>query len=310
MEKNSSNALEIIPISQSANDSIEYIEGRRKGTIKSLRTPWEKMNRVTLNGLEWRTITTIGGASGSGKTAILNQLETDLLKLNPHENFNVLSFNFEMLSRNLVSRKLSREVRITTQELHSGVYGEKLSDEAFQKVLEAKKKIENLRIFYVENPGTVDQIKMTIWKFIKDHPGEKLVVLLDHTILVKGKSGELERIILFELMSAFNALKKLLDISFIVLTQLNRSIEQTDRLTDPSQQFPRKGDIFGGDSVFQFSDVVMVSMNPEQLGLSTYGPKSYAVEGFLYWHFLKLREGQSCVARMINNLKHNVILDA
>ena len=133
--------------------------------------------------------------------------------------------------------------------------------------------------------------------------------MLDHTILVRGKAGEMERLVLVELMVMANALKKKYKIAFVFLSQLNREIEHADRATEPSQQFPKKKDLFGGDSVYMFSDLVMVSMNPEQLGLETYGPKSWNTGGALFWHFLKVREGQPCIARMKNELMYNRVVD-
>ena len=85
-------------ISKASNAALRYIDGRRKGEIKSLITPWKKFNRISMGGIEWQTITTIAGMSGSGKTAILGQLETGLKDLNQTDDFAILSFNFEMLS--------------------------------------------------------------------------------------------------------------------------------------------------------------------------------------------------------------------
>ena len=130
------------------------------------------------------------------------------------------------------------------------------------------------------------------------------------TILVQGRKGdEMERVIVVELYTMFNKLKKIIPISFIVLTQLNRGIESAIRLSEPSQQFPKKADLFASDATYQFSDVVMISVNPQQLGLESYGPAHWPVDGRLYWHFLKLREGMPCVAMMQNQLKHNTITD-
>ena len=303
--------LAVKPIVESTREAARYINDRRLGLIKSLTTPWFKYNEIAMGGLEWNTIHTIGGRSGSGKTAILNQLETQLGFLNEDEDFDILSFNFEMLSRNLVGRKFASALDKTTQELYSGKLGQKLDDETYAKVLEEGAKIAKLNVHYVEHSGTVEQIENTIHNFIgkaleKDQ-NRGLVVLLDHTILVQGKQGELERIVLGELMTMFNRLKKLYKIAFVVLTQLNRDIESSDRMTDPHRHFPLRKDVFGGDMVYQFSDVVMVSMNPEQMGLQSYGPHGWPVAGYVYWHFIKVIEGEPCVAQMKNMLKYSRI---
>jgi len=304
-------SLQYTSIKKAAYDAVQYIDQRRQGLIKSLKTPWSKYNHVSMDGIEWNTIHTIAGMSGSGKTAIINQLETELFKLNPDENFSVLSFNFEMLARQLVSRKLSNELDMTTRQLHSGIEGYNLYDAQFYKVLAAQTEFNKLPIWYVEMPGTVEMIKNTIEKFIKEdfNKDKGIVIMLDHTILVRGKQGEMERMVLVELMIMANALKKQYKVAFVFLSQLNREIEQADRVVEPSQQFPKKKDLFGGDSVFMFSDLVMVSMNPEQLGMDVYGPKSWPTGGALFWHFIKVREGQPCIAKMKNELKYNRVID-
>ena len=313
MEKNSSKiqSLSLTPIVNATREAALYIDQRRKGIIKSLQTPWAKYNNVSMGGIEWNTIHTIGGRSGSGKTAILNQLETELGFLNDDEDFEILSFNFEMLARNLVGRKFASAMNMTTQELYSGKVGYSVDDATYEEVLKKGMRIAALNVTYVEHSGTVEQIEQTIHEFyaaIKlKNEKNGLVVLLDHTILVKGKRGDMERIILGDLMVMFNRLKKLYKICFVVLTQLNREIESSDRMTNPHSHFPLRKDIFGGDMVYQFSDVVMVSMNPEQMGLQAYGPHSWPVEGYVYWHFIKVREGEPCVAQMKNMLKYSRI---
>ena len=315
MENDLSKVLKIKHISESAKESVKYIDDRRKGLIKSLKTPWKKYNNAACGGLEWNTVHTIAGLSGSGKTAMLNQLETELFELNPAEKFDVLSFNFEMLSRNLVSRKISKATTKTVQELHSGKEDVIITDSDYENIKQHAREFAKMNIFYVEDAGTVDEIMRTIIAFKAakqiehNDPNRGLVVLLDHTILVKGKRDEMERVILAELYTAINYLKKKMKIIFVLLSQMNRSIESTERISEPSQQFPKKADIFGGDSCYQFSDMVSVIMNPFYMGLDYYGPHQWVTAGYLYLHIIKLREGDPCILKMINKLKFNTIED-
>lgn len=310
MEKQSSkpNILPIKPIIEAARESVTYIEERRKGNQKSLLTPWEKYNAVSMNGLEWQSIHSFAGMSGSGKTAFINQLETNLPILNPDEDFNILSFNFEMLARNLVSRKFSNSLKMTVQELHSGRQGTNISDQVFNNIVDVGKSISKLPIYYVETPGSVIEIFETILDFY-NRTGKGVVVILDHATLVKGQRGEMERVILSELMIMFNYLKKTIKIITVILSQMNREIESTDRLNDPNMQYPKKKDVFGGDSLYQFSDMLSVIMNPEMLGLENYGPQRLPTKGFIYIHCLKNREGEPAILRMANMLKYNEIRD-
>ena len=67
--------LPFITLEDAARQELRYIRGRMDGKIKSLLTPWNKFNIASMNGIEWGSITTVAGMSGSGKTAILNELD-------------------------------------------------------------------------------------------------------------------------------------------------------------------------------------------------------------------------------------------
>lgn len=99
METNSHNStLTFKHISHASKEAIEYIDNRRKGNIKSLKTRWSKFNDSCMGGIEPNAVYTVAGISGAGKSAFTNSLEVDLLELNPDVDFIVLSFSLEMLS--------------------------------------------------------------------------------------------------------------------------------------------------------------------------------------------------------------------
>jgi replicative DNA helicase len=280
--------LSYIHISQAADEIISYIKNRHLGTVKSLKTKWDKFNNLCMGGIEPNAIYTFAGISGSGKSSFLNSLETDLFTCNPHEDFVVLSFNFEMLSSRQVGRKISSRMNKTVQQLYSGLSREGLSDEDLLRVEKEADKFRKLPIYYVDLPGTVDEIRETILGFSKlDFVKNKwLIIFLDHTLLTKGRQGEKEREILANLQYMFMEIKKFDRNTIIQLSQLNRDIESTERLNNPSMHFPSRKDIFGGESVFQASDYVAVLHRPELLLLKTYGPASWLVANRVYMHFL------------------------
>ena len=95
--------------------------------------------------------------------------------------------------------------------------------------------------------------------------------------------------------------------TIIQLSQINREIENVDRLNNPSMHFPTRRDIFGGEAVYQASDYVIVLHRPEILQLKTYGMGKWPVVNMIYMHFLKNREGDLKVLSFRNNLKYNSI---
>ena len=68
-------------------EALHYMSGRMRGEIKSYRTPWAKFNAATTDGLEWHSVTIIGGRPGAGKTLVCDQIVRESFKLNAGEDF-------------------------------------------------------------------------------------------------------------------------------------------------------------------------------------------------------------------------------
>jgi replicative DNA helicase len=306
-------------IKEASKDALKYIDDRRAGRVRSLKTKWKKLNARTMNGIEWNSIMTIAGMSGSGKSSMANELETSLFDCNPRENFSVLSFNFEMLALRQVGRKISSKMNKTVTDLYSG--GGKLSDADYNTAkFHVDSDIKNYDVYYVDIPGTVQEIFDTILQFHIEQKKLKgdfygTVIVLDHTLLTRGAQGAGEREILSRLYGMFMFMKKKIKCIFVALSQLNREIEKSERLTNPMQHYPMKKDIFGSDAVFQASDYVLISHKPYMLHLQTYGPNNLPVinpmdgsQPMIYWHLIKNRDGESgLVLSMVDNLKYNRI---
>ena len=295
MEQKLNNSLPYVHISKATEEIITYIDDRRKGVSKSLRTRWSKFNRQCMGGIEPNTIYVIGGISGSGKSSFVNSLETDLFDCNPHQDFVILSFSFEMLSSRQVGRKLSYRLSKTTSELYSASNKDdnyKVSDDEFDKVSKAAEEIKKYPIYYVEFPGTVDEIKSTIIKFatLPEIKGKWIVIILDHTLLTRTNGSENERITLVNLQKMFMEIKKYGRNTIIEITQLNRELEDKDRLTNPNLHFPMRRDIQSSDAIFQSADYVIVLHRPEVLGITAYGINNEPVKNMIYMHFLKKNE--------------------
>lgn len=315
MAEKSYKPLPFIPIEQAARDELRYIRNRMSGEAKSLLTPWKKFNKASMNGIEWGSITTIAGMSGSGKTAILNELETGLFELNKDQDFAVLSFNFEMMARKLVGRKISKQLNMSVKQMYNADLEEpdkNITKEQYQEAVEYSKSIRTVPVWYVDLPGTVEQIGTTIEHFAMKMPENQyrgILVSLDHSILVKkfGDKNQLET--LYELGSKFNELKKKIKSSYIIVSQLNRAIESTERIQNKNLHYPQKSDVFGADSLYQYSDIFMVTHRPEMLNLASYGPQDLPVKDIIYWHYIKCRDGNPFIAKMRNFLKYNRVVD-
>ena len=300
-------------IKEPTQEILRYIDNRRKGVSKSLKTRWSKFNKQCMGGIEPNTIYTIAGISGSGKSSFVNSLETDLFELNPKNDFVVLSFNFEMLASRQVGRKLSYKMRRTTNDLYSSGIEEthtSLSDYDYNIAIKHAEQISKYPIYYIDCPGTAEEIETTIKYFQSIYSDKWLIVILDHTLLTRSKAGDKERETLYELQKVFMQAKKVGQTTIVQLSQMNREIEGNERILNATMHYPMRRDVFGGDSVFQASDYVIVLHRPEILGLKEYGPSKLPVENMIYMHFLKVREGEPKILSFVNNLKFNSIDEA
>jgi replicative DNA helicase len=306
METTSNKSLTFKHISIATDDIVSYINNRRLGVSRSLKTKWKKFNDSCNGGLEPNVVITACGISGAGKSAFVNSLETDLFDLNPDIDFVVLSFSLEMLSSKVVGRKLSYKLKKTTSELYTAE--KTLSDYDFNRVIQESKQIRNYPVYYVDTPGSVTEISNTINVFRELISKEKwLVIILDHTLLLKPNPGQGERETIVELQRLFIEQKKIGLTTIIQLSQLNREIEATERINNPLLHFPQRRDLSSSDSVYQGSDYVIVLHRPEILGLKTYGSNHWPVANMIYMHLLKVRDGEPKILSFVNNLKYNSI---
>jgi len=260
------NVLKYEHISKATDDIVKYIDERRTGKIESLRTRWKKFNRLCMGGIEPNTIYTIAGISGAGKSSFVSSLESDLFELNPKGYFVILDFTFEMLGAKNVGRKLSYRLKRTTSELYSSDRNKAIDDKDFDKIKEVAEDIKKQNIYYVEVPGSVQEVRNTIIDFQKNIAKDQwLIVILDHALLTKGRSGDKERETIAELQYMFMEIKKYGRNTIIELSQLNRNIESVERLNNNFMHYPMRSDLFGSEAIYQASDYVMVIHRPQIL---------------------------------------------
>lgn len=306
MEQNSFKIKSMRDVTQEA---ISYIAGRREHNIVSLKTRWNKFNKQCMGGIEPNTVYTIAGISGSGKSSIVNSIQVDLIDLNPSEEIIILCFSLEMVGFRQVGRVLSNRLRKTTSTLYSAETD--LDDKTFKEVVYVSNQLKEYPIYFVDNPGTPKQTEEIINSFYEQYvknTNKHFVITYDHTLLTKQVGSIIETI--SELERVFIQAKKYPLTSVIQIAQMNRNIEQPERINNPSSHYPMRSDISSSDAVFQGSDYVFVIHRPETLGIQEYGPGHLPTKNKVYLHLMKNRDaGKPCILEFENDLAYNNIIE-
>ena len=307
MEQNLSNVVR--PMSVVAQETINYIRGRREHNIVSLKTRWGKFNKQCMGGIEPNTVYTIAGISGTGKSSLVNCLITDIIDLNPTEDIIVLNFSLEMVGFRQVGRTLSNKLRKTTSTLYSSEMD--LDDETFRKVIAVSNQLKEYPIYFVDNPGTPMQVEQIIRDFydqyVKD-TGKHFVIVYDHTLLTKQIGSVIETT--SELERVFIQAKKYPLTSIVQIAQMNRNIESSERINNPLSHYPMRSDLSSSDAMFQASDYVLVMHRPEILNIQEYGPNRLPTNNKVYMHMLKNRDaGKPCILEFENDLMYNNLVE-
>ena len=280
---------------QSFNEALKYMLDRQSGKEKSIQTPWPKFNDAVTDGLEWNTLTVIGGRPGSGKTLIKDQIIRESFVLNPEENYRVLEFQFEMVGRTSALREFSSITGKTYKQLCSAGYT--LTKDTFDKChLYAKDRVKS-PVDIISRPMTVNQMREQVDMYMNEHKGQKTIITLDHTILVKRAPYQNNRLdMLFELGEFFTQVKREYPCMFIALSQLNRNIDNPDRAIDGKYgNYVLESDIFGSDAMLQHADTLIGINRPAKQKIRFYGPDRYIIQDdkTLVLHFLKARNGDT-----------------
>jgi replicative DNA helicase len=98
---------------------------------------------------------------------------------------------------------------------------------------------------------------------------------------------------------ALTMMKKKYPVAFVVLSQLNRNIDDPKRAIDGDYgNYVLDSDIYGSDALLQHADVVMGINKPSIRKIRQYGPDRYIIsdEDTLVFHFLKSRNGTTRIS--------------
>jgi replicative DNA helicase len=299
-------AQPLLPVSErdALQKALYKIKARRKGEIKSLKSAWPKFNDAFCDGLEWRTITVVGARPGTGKTLFMEQLISDIIENNQDQQFRVLKFQMEMVDETSGVRKLSLNTGADYNTLMSK--SEPVDEKLYYKCVEFyQKSLDKDFIDVVYDPCTTYELCATIHYYFMKNRNEdgtypNVLVTIDHSALFKVGKGQKDKFeMLYALGEALTYMKKKYPVAFLVLSQLNRNIDDPKRQEEGSYgNYVLDSDLFGSDALLQHAEVVVGINKPSVRKIRQYGPERYIITDpeTLVFHFLKSRNGMTRIA--------------
>ena len=288
-------------------ESLRYMKGRMRDEIRSLKTPWPKFNDAGTDGLEWNTVTVLGGRPSAGKTLIKDQIVRESFTLNAGDDFRVLEFQFEMLARSSAIREYSSVLGRSYKYLCSAEG--KLAEDDLTKCYNYAKNRIKYPVDVVQEACTVDLFEETIHQYMELHKTiemvdgkpkinyKKVLITLDHSVLLAKATYEKDKMeTLYHLGEVLTKLKRIYPICFFILSQLNRNIDNPDRNEDGRYgNYILDSDFFGADALLQHADLQVGLNRPAKQKIRYYGPDKYIIDDdkVLAIHFLKCRNGDT-----------------
>lgn len=309
----------------SYKEAVQYIYDRMTGKVKSLITPWPKLNAVGINGWEFGTAIGLFSRPGCGKSVKVEQLCKEVFLLNPNLNLRLLRFDLEMPLRVNAIREFSSVLNesyayICNAEesvlVDSAGYKEgtkRISKEEILKCWEyVQKKTEKNKDGsqkfpedVIEKSPTVKEFEKIIHQYmetysITDESGKKtfpnVLVTVDHIRLFMCDEKESEQQMLYSAWLTINRLKKQYGypIVFFILGHLGRDVNDDSRTENGKHSnYLRDSDIFMADAAMQNGDIIIVMDRPHLRNISRYGPSNYIIDdpNILVYQFVKVRNG-------------------
>ncbi len=283
------------------DQALLQMERRQQGLEQSILTPWANFNDAGMNGLEWNSMVVLGARPAQGKTLFASLITNNAHRLNPDQDFLILDFQFEMLAKNSALREISSHLGVSIKALNSAERDPMTRMPKFLSPAElarAQTYVNSQRErkqFVVEKAQTTTGIGRIIEDFWKMYR-LPFIVTLDHSILVKKDASQQDKVaMLQDLGATLTDVKRRIPCLIIVLSQLNRTIEDYTRQEKPGSHgnYPNEGDIFGGDALVQHADIVGLINRPAKYHLKVYGPERWSVIDpyMLAMHFVKVRSG-------------------
>lgn len=243
-----------VPIGDLVMGAMNALESyyNRQGAPGAVATGYLDLDRILLGGLKQGEMMILAARPSMGKTSLLMNMMENIATV---QRLPVGIFSLEMTKEALTMRMICSRSRVNLSNATDGF----LSERDFPRLTAAAGTIRNAPIYIDDTPAlSILQLRAKARRMMQQY-GIK-VLGVDYLQLMHSTSKrarENRQLEVSEISSGLKALAKELNIPIVVLSQLNRGIEQG------GARKPRLSDLRESGSLEQDADVVGMLYKPE-----------------------------------------------
>jgi replicative DNA helicase len=233
---------------------------KRGGKLAGMATHLTDLDNK-MGGLHKSDLLILAGRPSMGKTSLATNIAFNITKafeteLDQHNALKVKDggrvafFSLEMSADQLATRILAEQAEVSSHKLRTG----DMSDEEFQKIINAKEEIAACPLFIDDTPAISVATIRSRCRRLARQPGGLGLVVIDYLQLLQASPGDRSDSRVQELSAItrdLKALAKELHVPVIALSQLSRAVESRD------DKRPQLSDLRESGSIEQDADVVM-----------------------------------------------------
>jgi len=307
------NVLPVTTPAQAVQQARQQILLERTGEQHGLKTRYPKLNIAQRKWFRFNNVYLLAGLSGSGKSYLMNTFIEDFLDYREPDSINgeidfiplIFQFCFEMSSHTEIIRACANDMGVNYNYILSSHYDRntknynRLTDDELLKVDNFLNYYKRKSILFFETAGNLNMIYNTVSHYYKVYKNKevkngkkyKVVINIDHSLLIEKLGEKSERELMARLGKIAIRLRKEFGAMVFIIGQLNNNIETTDRIMKSSMHYPIKSDIYAQGQLYNACDSVLTIHQPALLKISQYGPKKIPTAGLIHLQQLKARHG-------------------
>ncbi|MFH0840712.1 MAG: replicative DNA helicase [bacterium] len=241
-----------LPIDTLLSNAFERIDELHKqsGKLRGLSTGWPDLDNL-LAGLQKSDLIILAARPSVGKTSLALDLARQAAVINKVP---VGIFSLEMSKEQLVDRMLCAQANVSLWKMRTGKLSDSESDDDFSKIGQAMGELSEAPIYIDDSAATNIMEIRTKARRLQMEKGLGLIVI-DYMQLMEGRGKYKDNRVqeVSEISRGLKIIARELDIPIIVLSQLNRAVEQT-KPAIPKLAHLRESGCLAGDTMIMLAD--------------------------------------------------------